>query len=464
MSITDELLHNVSEFLTSQNVSRNMSILAGFSGGPDSTVLLHILSLLKSAFGYRLTALYIDHGIRSKETMEKECDAVYYIAREMQVRLDIMHIPQGRIVSTAAGDKRSVEETAREFRYRIFSKIMEEQDITFLALGHTLDDTIENLIMRFFQGSGIHGLTGISQRKGRILRPLGNVEKNSLIRYIGENDLSTVTDETNNQSIYLRNKIRHDLIPEIRKVFPGYKKALTKISRKMEMAESYINGSAGDLGRFSDNEGTIFLFIEDFFAKSAYERMEILYQSWDKWEKKPMQRLGYKNIVSVIEAKNFKNRRNLLDGPGFSLVYSGDRFLWRRLVVSSKKSYLRVIDFGTYGIPSGAVVEVTPGTSVLQKDVWVYAGLIERPVILRSRKPGDFIDLNEGRKSIKKLFGEWKVPEDDRWKIPLVSDKSGILLVLGEAFGYKNRVTLKHKKTGHAVSGEKIVFNTYMEK
>ncbi len=464
MNITDELLHKVSEFLKQQKVSGNIRILAGFSGGPDSTVLLHILSLLRPSFGYYLSALYVDHGIRGKDVMAEECDSIYHIAREIQVELDIVHIPHGRIAAAAAKDKRSVEETAREFRYRIFSQAMEEKDMMFLALGHTLDDTVETLIMRVFQGSGLHGLTGISQTTGKILRPLGTVEKKALIRYSKENHLSPVTDETNNQSVYLRNKIRHNLLPEIRKIFPGYKKALIKMSRKLEMADHYISNSAGDLGRFSDDEGTVFLSLEEFFALSAYERMEILYQSWDKWTEKPFQRLSYKNIMRIFEGENRNNSRKILEGPGFSLVYSKDRFLWRRLVVSPKKSYLRVVDSGRYSIPSGVVVEVYPDTSLLEEKTWLHADLLDRPLVLRSRKPGDSIDLKEGRKSIKKLFGEWKVPEGDRWKIPLVSDKSGILLVLGEGFGYKNRVAVKHKKTGRTMSGEKIVFNTYMEK
>ncbi len=464
MNITSELTRKVSSFLSTRNVAGGTRILTGFSGGPDSTVLLHILTRLRSSFGYDLAALYIDHGIRRSEVMKAECLSVSVAAEKMAVPLDIVHIPQDSIATAASRDKKSLEETAREYRYRIFSQVMAEKEIPFLALGHTLDDTVETLIMRIFQGSGIHGLTGISQTAGSIIRPLGQVEKKSIIDYIRENNLSPVRDETNNQSVYLRNKIRNKLIPEIREIFPGYKKSLLTMSRKMKMAGQYIEERSGNVSRFVGDQGTLRLSRGAFDRLHPYEKMEILYQSWDSWPDRPRRQLGFKNIKPLIDGKLPKRGGAILSGPGYCLQYVDNSFTWKRLVVSLKKSYLRVVNPGRYVVPSGMVIEVVSTDLCSEETTWVYADLVRGPLLIRSKKPGDFIAVKDGKKSLKKLFGEWKVPENDRWKIPLVSDRSGVLLVLGGELGYKDRVAVRQKKTGRIVPGKKIVFSTYMEK
>ncbi len=464
MNITNGLEHSVLDFLTREDLNSTSRILVGFSGGPDSSVLLHVLRLLQEEFGYSLSALYVDHGIRAIDIMERECRLVAAAAQRMGVALDIIHIPHGKITSLAFAEKRSIEEVARKFRYDIFAKKMEGEKSSFLALGHNFDDTVETIIMRIFQGSGIHGLTGIPQISDFILRPLGSVEKKVILSYAEKNNIRFVFDETNRETIYLRNKIRHQLIPEIHRIFPGYKKALFTMSEKLKMADFFIQKATKNLSSLSNDEGVLALSVDEFFSLTPFERMEVLYESWDKWKGKPFPRLKYRNIRQILHARKGKTTGIFLEGHDFSFVYSENRFSWRRLVVSPKKSYLRVVAPGRYRIPSGAIVEIVSSTFTLDTDAWVYTCLLQGPLILRSKKPGDSISLKEGRKSLKKLFGEWKVPEADRWRIPLVSDKSGILLVLGEEFGYKNRVTVRHKKTGLLPSGEKLVFNTYMEK
>jgi len=465
MSITgDDIFHRVSEFLKDLGLSEKSSVLVGFSGGPDSTTLLHLLKRLQSSLNYSLSALYIDHGIRDTEIMEKECLRVIQIARQMGVALETVHVPPGKIRKVSITENRSIEETARNFRYEIFQKKKENNKYEYLALGHNLDDTLETLIMRFFQGSGIHGLKGIAALTGWIIRPLNTVSKEIIKEYVIKNNLEIVTDETNNQTVYLRNQIRHKLIPEINKIFPGYKKALLNVTRKMEMAEYYINEKSEDFGRFSNENGVIFLSPDDFFSLSPFEKMEILYTSWDKWIEKPKAQLPFGNIYRTIYQKQQGKSDIVLDGFHFFLRKGKDKFFWKRLVVFTKKSYLIEITLGTYRTPSGLVIDITEGKQVMNSGAWLYPGLVDTPLIARSRKPGDSIYLTEGRKSIKKLFGEWKVPEDDRWKIPIIEDRTGILLVLGEGFGYKNRVTVRHKRADMEIPVRKLVFKTYMEK
>ncbi len=465
MNVTDELLpRKVSLFLKDRRINSEARIMVGFSGGPDSVTLLHLLKRLQPFFGYSLSALYVDHGIRSVSVMEKECLDVQKIASSMKTDLEIIHIPNGEITRLSKLNKRSIEDTAREFRYKAYYDIQKKKKWTHLALGHNQDDTVETIIMRVFQGSGIHGLKGIPESKGSVLRPLSSVDKKTILSYVENNDLKTVFDETNIEDIYLRNKVRQQLIPVIEQVFPGYKKALIQMSRKMALTDQYILSRTGDPGEFADTKGRLLISSDKFFKLSPYERMEFLYSSWDKWEKKPTLRLSFKNIYGILTGTRSKEHEILLSGHNYFLIQSKDRIFWKRdIVVSRKKSYLRVVTSGEYEIPSIGRVELFPGKPVSKRDTWLNTDLISGPLILRSKKPGDYIDLAEGRKTVKKLFCEWKIPVHERWMIPLIADRTGILLILGEPFGFKNRVTARHKKSGNEVTGKKLMFNAYME-
>lgn len=130
MNVTDELLpRKVSLFLKDRKINSEARIMVGFSGGPDSVTLLHLLKRLQPFFGYSLSALYVDHGIRSVSVMEKECLDVQKIASNMKTDLEIIHIPNGEITRLSKLNKRSIEDTAREFRYKAYYDVQKKKKV-----------------------------------------------------------------------------------------------------------------------------------------------------------------------------------------------------------------------------------------------------------------------------------------------------------------------------------------------
>ncbi len=467
MSITDELKGRTARFLEEYGIGGSDTIQVGFSGGPDSVVLFHLLISLRPDFGYSLYGLYVDHGIRPSGVMDEECVRVSVIAAGMGGEIRIHRIP-GSVISTEAyGSGSSVEETARRYRYAVYREYMEKYGASYTALAHTLDDSVETIIMRGFQGSGVHGLKGILPVHDGIIRPLLSTEKDEIYTYIEDNGLEYVYDETNGETVYLRNRIRHILLPAVKEVFPGYKRALLSLGRKMEMTGEYLERSMGDLLDLPGEDGDLNIGAASFGKLLPVERMELLYSGWEKWKDKPSETLRFKTISSVVSKKQDYfggGNRILISAGDFQLVQTGGRILWKRLVVNAKKSYLRVITSGEFIIYPGLRIKAVYGSRVsAEEDIWLRPEKVESPLIVRSGRPGDHIGLKEGRKTLKKLFGQWRVPPEDRWRIPVLEDRSGILAVIGGPLGFKNRVAERHRQSSDKTSKETLIIKAYME-
>ncbi|MCF6336316.1 MAG: tRNA lysidine(34) synthetase TilS, partial [Spirochaetales bacterium] len=287
MSITEKTINNrVFDFLTQHGINKNSSILVAYSGGPDSGVLISILTDIREIMGYSLNAVYIDHGIRSRTEMIAEYNHIKKNFKT-EVTIHIKHIPSGKIALDSEKTGRSVEDLAREYRYRIFEELKKEIGASHVATGHTLDDQLETLIMRFFQGSGIHGLSGIPDVRESYIRPLLTVEKQEILEYLSINKISFVTDKTNLSNIYLRNKIRHKLIPVIRDVFPGYRSSLCSFSEKMDAVRAVLERTVPSLEIKVNKDGDSYFSYSDFVDQPLYRQIDTLYKSWNLWETKP---------------------------------------------------------------------------------------------------------------------------------------------------------------------------------
>ena len=464
MNITEKTIKiKVLNFFKKVEISEKSIILVGYSGGPDSSALLWILNDIRKLIGFSLNALYIDHGIRSETEMTEECSRVKKIVDELDLPLYIRHIPQGEIASKSQTTGRSIEDLAREYRYLLIEEIKKEIGATHIAMGHTLDDQFETIIMRFFQGSGIHGLSGIPEKRDDFIRPLIMLEKREVMDYINVKQIPYVVDETNLDTVYLRNKVRLKLIPVIAEIFPGYRKSLTIFSEKMDSIRSVLTNNSPAMEVKITKDGDAWFNSEEFANKPAYQQVETLYKSWDMWKNRPFNRLPYRFISTALDHKSVGGSNILIQGYTCQLLHHKERIIWKRVVVvSSKKSYLRVVVEGDQEIFPGFTLCVEEMNEFPEDTVWFSRENLKNPVIVRSRISGDRIHLVEGLKPIKKLFSEWGVLPEERWKLPVIEDRSGIIAVLGKPFGFSNRIAMTYKK--NSTDNKKLVISaSYME-
>lgn len=220
-----KLIFKVKEFIESNNLIKNGdSVLLAVSGGPDSMALLDIMDNLSTIMGFDIGVAHIDHKIRADSHKDLQ-----FVENECKVR----NIPFfGREIYIFGGSKRekkSLEQKAREQRYNALVSIADEFGYNLIATGHTLSDQAETILMRIVSGTNIKSLSGILlNRDKKIIRPLLVLSRAEVMEYVNNHKIKYMEDITNRDKKYLRNKIRLDLIPYLKKNFnPSIEEALS---------------------------------------------------------------------------------------------------------------------------------------------------------------------------------------------------------------------------------------------
>ena len=212
-------------------------VLVGVSGGADSMALVHLLAALRQEFRLTLVAAYVDHGLRPEETpAERAC--VQAAADRLGIGWETTAVD---VSGHARAERMSLEHAARELRYRALAGIGRRLGCDWLAVGHTADDQVEEVLLRLLRGAGRKGLAGMQPRSGRVIRPLLGVRKAELLAYLADKGLGFCTDSSNTDRRFLRNRIRHHLLPLLETDYDaGVRRALAKTAANLSADEDLL--------------------------------------------------------------------------------------------------------------------------------------------------------------------------------------------------------------------------------
>ncbi len=203
--------------------SQGDRIAVGVSGGADSVALLRFLAALRPQFGWDLVVCHIHHGLRGAEADRDEC-FVRALAEQLGLPCAVSRIDAAAL---ALRDHISVEEAGRTARYAFFAQTAGEGGR--IATAHTLDDSIETVLMNLVRGTGLRGLCGIPRIRGNIVRPLLDCTRAEVEDYLGTLGQPYCTDSTNLTDDYTRNRIRHDIIPRLCALNPNFPGAMARM-------------------------------------------------------------------------------------------------------------------------------------------------------------------------------------------------------------------------------------------
>lgn len=219
-------------------IKENDSIVIGVSGGPDSICLLHILNEIKNELNFKIYVAHINHMIR--EEADSETEYVKEFCKNLGIECYIKRID---VVEIANNLKRGTEETGRQIRYEFFKEILEKTNSNKIATAHNNNDKVETILMNILRGSGTSGLKGIEAiRDNMYIRPLINTSREEIEEYCETNKLGPKIDESNNENIYTRNKIRNIVIPYIKQEFnPNIIKTINRLSEVANEENEYLN-------------------------------------------------------------------------------------------------------------------------------------------------------------------------------------------------------------------------------
>jgi tRNA(Ile)-lysidine synthase len=237
-TVLHPLEYAVGKILAAQHlVTAGQRLLVGVSGGADSMALLHILAALSGQNGMHLVAAYIDHGLRPRET-PAEWACVQEAALRLGCAVDRVAVD---VRAAAAQNKQSLEHAAREQRYQAFAELAQKWETEILAVAHTADDQVEEVLLRLFRGGGRRALSGMRPRSGPVIRPLLGVRKQDLLTYLDDKKVAFCFDSSNDDRHFLRNRIRLDLLPLLESEYdPGIRQALLKTAANLQQDEDLL--------------------------------------------------------------------------------------------------------------------------------------------------------------------------------------------------------------------------------
>jgi tRNA(Ile)-lysidine synthase len=292
------------------------TVLVAVSGGSDSVFLLQALNSLKSKLKLKnLVVCNLDHGIRGRESSE---DSAF--VKKLAEGLNLGFIHKKIDLSKKRSKELSTEEVAREERYKFFNDAAKAAKADIIATGHTLDDQAETVLMRIIKGASLKGLVGISPVRDegslKIIRPLFELEKSRIEKYLDERGVEYRIDSTNAEPIYFRNVVRKDIIPFLEKHNPRIKRALCSLAEHLREDFEFINEAKSAIGHFTRSTGkSVEIRLKDLAIQPRALQKEILRDALDKIGGE-VKRLNFRHWKEMEQFIKHKRKGNSIDLPG----------------------------------------------------------------------------------------------------------------------------------------------------
>lgn len=229
-----QVLHTVKRF---EMVRPGDKVLVALSGGPDSLCLLAVLASLRTELSIEIEAVHVDHGLRPESA--DEAARVQDLCAQVGIPC---HIRRAAVLDRVAEAGCSIQEAARELRYAACYEVAEATAAQRIAMGHTADDQAETVLMRLLRGAGPTGLAGIPPARGMVIRPLISVWREQILAYCHSRNLQYIEDASNRSEKYIRNRVRHQLIPYLEREYnPKIREALWRLSEVLRADEEYLD-------------------------------------------------------------------------------------------------------------------------------------------------------------------------------------------------------------------------------
>ena len=384
-------------------ISPGDTVICAVSGGADSVALLFCLYLLKDKLGITLEAAHFNHRLRGEESDREEA----FVAKLCD-RYDIpLHIGSGNVVP----GKKGLEAAARDARYGYFQTLPGK-----IATAHTADDNAETVLLHLLRGTGLKGLGGIAPINGSIIRPMLGVTRQDVESFLEEWCLSHITDSSNATDAFLRNRIRHHVMPLLKAENPKLAENLSAMALNLREDEKILTSLA---------------------EKEILPTVETLKTMPPALRNRALEAFLKRSGVKEPEQSHLALAEKLVfsDKPSARAAFPGGITIARSyntLTVLREEEPLEETVLpcpGEAELPGYRVV-CAPAESI-ENTPTVFTVRPQGTMVLRCRQGGDTIRLSAGTKQLKKLFIDRKIPAAQRLQIPVLSDDRGVLGVCG---------------------------------
>ena len=420
---------------------RGKTVAVGVSGGADSMALLHVLIELKDELDIKIVVCHVNHGIRGEsadrdeEFVVKACERLGVDCRVLKA--DVPDLAEKRHIG--------IEECGRKIRYDFFNSVGGN---VVIATAHTLSDRSETLLLNITRGASVKGLCSIPAVRGNIVRPLIDCTRDDIELYCAENSIEYVTDETNFDDIYSRNRIRLNVIPELKKLNPSVEKSFMRLISNAEEESEFLNDFSLEIIEKIRTDG-------GYDAKQLKDRHIAI-------RKRVIFEIINSETGLIPEAVHVGQIDKILGGGRTEII--GDTIVEVKngiLVINPKSEKIEdwecEFDLSEAETPFGKIkAEIIhkknlPSKHFVHNKVLDYDSIVGHAV-LRNRRPGDKIKLagSSCTKTLKKLFNEKHI--ENRNGVPVLADEFGICWVQG--LGCADRCKIKPETDKILIIGE----------
>ena len=463
-----QILLKVEQAIQSHDMFQpNDAVLAGVSGGPDSVALLHILIKLSAKWNLSIGVAHLDHGLRGVESKQ---DAQFVRDLCKDLRLPFFSREKD-VAAFQKTNKISIEMAGRHARYRFFEQTAHKRHFNKIALGHHADDNAELILMNLLRGTGPLGFAGIPPvRDHRYVRPLIYLSRKEILFFLRKNNIQFLNDPTNTDRRFLRNRIRHDLLPAIAESYnPNITDALIRYARitiaEQDLLDSQAQGIFAEIAEISPDgvripiDGLIDLHL-------ALQRRVIRVAIGNV--KGDLKKISYEHIDRVYHLIHKGSDRDHADLPD-------------RMAVEKNRNDFLIFRRASSRLPSKSETSTTvtgyqylinaPGSrpqlvSIQETGMQIMCSTLPRknlknptmngnatacfdmdkiswPLMVRNVRPGDrFRPLGmNGSQKLKKFFINNKIPGNERAQIPILLNKGEIIWIAGYRMSESAKIT-----------------------
>ena len=405
-------------------IPEGSTVVAAVSGGSDSMAMLCILNQIKAEFGFSLCAAHVNHGLRGEAA-----DGDEKFVREKCAGMGIkLYVKRADVAALAEKQGIGLEECGRNVRYEFFNSLGED---IIIATAHNLSDRVETFFFNFARGSALRGLCSIPVTRDNVVRPIIDCTKDEILEYCERNGIEYVTDATNDDISYNRNRIRHNVVPEFRCINPSFEASAGRCISAINEDEAFLTSLALEAAEKAECDGG--------YSASALDMLAM-----------PVKKRALINIIEhckgVTPEYKFADKIcRLLRNGGSMQINGGVTVRVRKGVLDFPSAGEDVpeaelcerLDFGSAVITARIINrEEINNLQNISKSVLEYyldCDKIHGRAVVRSRSEGDSITLASRKctKTLKKLFNELAIPPEKRNAVAVFADDEGVFLVEG---------------------------------
>ncbi|MBQ8882546.1 MAG: tRNA lysidine(34) synthetase TilS [Clostridia bacterium] len=414
-------------------VKKGQRVGVAVSGGADSVYLLHAFLTAENIDKKQILVINIEHGIRGESSV-RDSKFVADLAQKngLELAFFALSVPQRREISG-----RSEETEARIARREIFDSLLQICRVDLIATAHHKNDKTESVLMHLFRGCGTAGLVGMEMQSGQFIRPLIDTTRDEIEQYLSQNGIDFVTDESNFDTTYTRNFIRHEIVPKINERY-DIVKAIETVSTSARADEDFIRSQVKQDNFICEKPNEISIKREVFDLHNALISRYLM-MAVEKIGRKVD--FESKHICSIIELSKKENGKSVNLVGGLVAINEYDRVT---LYIDDGETLPDEIDFdiGFYSFGEGFVSVFPTSTDIESGVIKIDCDKVPSGAIIRTKRTGDtFRKFGGQSKKLKDYLIDKKIPVRNRDKLPLLCYNNKVLAIFGVEIADEIKIT-----------------------